>query len=162
MRNMLDTAITTVRRISTELRPLILDELGFQEAVAWHAKDFAKRSGLDITFNLAAAGLITGDEWPTAFFRIVQESLTNVARHAGATAVQIDLVVIADNLVLTVHDNGKGMKTAVKKDGIGLISMRERSNAIGAQFNIRSSIGSGTTIEVTMALNTPTGIGSSA
>lgn len=161
MRGMLDTAITTVRRISTELRPLILDELGFQEAVTWHANEFAKRSGLDITVNLAAAGLITGDEWPTAFFRIVQESLTNVARHAGATTVQIDLKVAADNLVLSVHDNGIGMKTAVKKDGIGLVSMRERANAIGAQFNISSSVGAGTTVEVTIALNTQTEPGNS-
>ncbi len=87
MRQLLDTAIASVRRIATDLRPLILDDLGFGEAVAWQTAEFAKRSGLDVQLDLQAQALVRDDVLATALFRIVQESLTNVVRHAGATSV---------------------------------------------------------------------------
>jgi len=155
MRHQLDTAIASVRRISTELRPLILDDLGFGEAISWQTLEFAKRSDLEVTLNLQAAEDVQGDELATALFRIVQESLTNVARHANATQVKIDLIAEGDKLVLTINDNGQGIQDNAKQGGIGLVSMRERANSIGAQFNIISSPGLGTTIEVTIPLNVP-------
>ncbi|WP_296449413.1 histidine kinase [Rhodoferax sp. UBA5149] len=155
MRYLLDTAITSVRRISTELRPLILDDLGFGEALSWQTLEFAKRSALEVTLNLQAANDVQGDELATALFRIVQESLTNVARHANATKVKIDLVLEGGKLVLTVNDDGQGIQDNAKKGGIGLVSMRERANSIGAQFNIISGPGAGTTIEVTIPINVP-------
>ncbi|MDO8311659.1 MAG: sensor histidine kinase, partial [Sideroxyarcus sp.] len=153
MRSLLDTAIASVRRISTELRPLILDDLGFGEAVSWQTLDFAKRSALEVTLNLPAAGLVQGDSLATALFRIVQESLTNVARHANATCVKIDLVTAGDKLILTIADNGQGIQDAARQGSIGLVSMRERAISIGAQFNIKSAPGAGTVVEVTLALN---------
>lgn len=155
MRYQLDAAIASVRRISTELRPLILDDLGFSEAISWHTREFTKRSALEVTLNLLGAEHVRDHELATALFRIVQESLTNVARHANATQVRIDLIVSADQLVLTIHDNGQGFQDNAKQGGIGLVSMRERAISIGAQFSISSRLGMGTTIQVVIALNAP-------
>jgi PAS domain S-box-containing protein len=153
MRHMLDTAIASVRRIATELRPLILDDLGFGEAVAWQTAEFAKRSGLDIKLDLQAQALVKDDVLATALFRIVQESLTNVVRHAGATSVQVRLAHDESSLVLTVTDNGSGIAAAPRAgSGIGLVSMRERATALGGQLSIAGVPGVGTTIEVTLPL----------
>ena len=156
MRYLLDAAITSVRRISTELRPRILDDLGFGEAIAAQTLEFTKRSALNVTLNMPATEEVQGDARATALFRIVQESLTNVARHANATQVSIDLVTEAGNLVLSIHDNGQGIQDTARQDGIGLVSMRERAISIGAQFSITSSTGHGTTIEVRLALKETT------
>jgi signal transduction histidine kinase len=151
MRQMLDAAISSVRRISTELRPPILDDLGFGEAVAWQAGEFGKRSGLQITLDLAAADQVADDALATALFRIVQESLTNIARHANATRVQISLFELDDSLVLTVRDDGRGMADGHRTGrGIGLISMRERATALGGHLQVVSNPGLGTTVEVTV------------
>lgn len=156
MRYLLDAAITSVRRISTELRPRILDDLGFGEAIAAQTLEFTKRSALHVTLNLPASEEVQGDEQATALFRIVQESLTNVARHANATQVSIDLITDAGKLVLSIHDNGQGIQDTARQDGIGLVSMRERAISIGAQFSISSSPDMGTTIEVRLALKETT------
>ena len=154
MRYLLDAAIASVRRISTELRPLILDDLGFSEAICWQTQEFTKRSALNVELKLSAAEHVQGNALATALFRIVQESLTNIARHANATQVKIDLIANADKLVLTINDNGSGFQDNAKQGGIGLVSMRERAISIGAQFNIHSTLGIGTTIEVALALST--------
>jgi signal transduction histidine kinase len=156
MRQLLDTAIASVRRIATDLRPPILDDLGFGEAVKWQTAEFAKRSGLDISLDLQAQALVEDDLVATALFRIVQESLTNVARHAGATQVKVSLTADESNLLLTVSDNGTGIDAvAGKGNGIGLVSMRERATALGGKFNIAGVPGSGTTIAVTLPLTRP-------
>lgn len=150
MRSLLDEAIVSVRRISTELRPLILDDLSFGEALTWQTTEFTKRSNLEVSLNLSAADKVQGDNLATAMFRIVQESLTNVARHANATKVSIELVANASSLVLTIKDNGNGFQDTGRQGGIGLVSMRERATSVGATFNIINNpvAGTGTTIEV--------------
>ncbi|MDF2466788.1 MAG: sensor protein [Ramlibacter sp.] len=156
MRQLLDTAIASVRRIATDLRPPILDDLGFGEAVKWQTAEFAKRSGLDIALDLQAQALVEDDLVATALFRIVQESLTNVARHAGATQVKVSLTADESDLLLTVSDNGAGIAAVARTgNGIGLVSMRERATALGGKFNIAGVPGTGTTIEVTLPLNRP-------
>jgi len=156
MRQLLDTAIASVRRIATDLRPLILDDLGFGEAVAWQTAEFAKRSGLDITLELEAQALVKDDVLATALFRIVQESLTNVVRHAGATRVKVSLTSAGSELLLTVRDDGAGIAAGGRTGiGIGLVSMRERATALGGKFNIVGVPGNGTTIEVTLPLGRP-------
>jgi PAS domain S-box-containing protein len=153
IRYLLDAAITSVRRISTELRPRILDDLGFTEALRAQIFEFTKHSELNVSLNLSAAQDVYGDAQATALFRIVQEALTNVARHANATQVNIDLMTEHDHLVLRVHDNGQGMQEGVRPGRIGVVSMRERAISIGAQFSISSSAGVGTTIEVEIPLS---------
>jgi PAS domain S-box-containing protein len=155
MRKSLDTALASVRRISTELRPLILDDLGFTEAVTWQVEEFGKRTGIETTLDLIYAPHVRNDAVASGLFRIVQESLTNVTRHAQATRVGVCIVSEHDNLVLTVQDNGKGMSDARRRgDGIGLVSMRERAIALGATFTIHSSPGEGCTIVITLPLHT--------
>jgi len=155
MRHLLDAAIASVRRISTELRPPILDDLGFGEAVSWMASEFSKRSSLTVGLNMPVAEQVKGEALTTALYRIVQESLTNVVRHAGATHVQIELVASENKMVLTVRDNGKGMSDSAKTGGIGLVSMRERAHSIEAQFSISSVFGKGTTVEVRFPISQP-------
>jgi PAS domain S-box-containing protein len=156
MRHLLDTAISSVRRIAADLRPLILGDLGFGEAVTWQTAEFAKRSGLVIDVDLPGAVHVHDDARATALFRIVQESLTNIARHAGASEVQIRLTVEDEQLVLTVRDDGSGIaESHGRSSGIGLVSMRERATALGGQLRIASIPGRGTTIEVTLPLEAP-------
>ncbi len=160
MRHQLDDAIAAVRRISTELRPLILDDLGFGEAVVWQAGVLSKRTGLEIDLDLSAAALVKNDVLATALFRVVQESLTNIVRHANAEQVEIRLAAEGDDLLLTVRDNGMGIATGAIKGGIGLVSMRERATALGGQFNISSVPGDGTVIEVRVSNPAPIATGS--
>jgi len=148
MRHLLDETIASVRRLSTELRPLILDDQGLGEAVAWQAREVTKRSGLAIAVDMPAARLVHQDALATALFRIAQESMTNAVRHAHATQMTISLTADADALRLQVSDNGDGFDVDVKSPGIGVVSMRERAVAMGGQFSIVSAPGQGVVIAV--------------
>ncbi len=152
MRYQLDTAIASVRRIAAELRPRVLDDLDFAEALTWQTREFMRHSGLEVTLNLEAVALIRNNETATALFRIVQEALTNVVRHAQATQVHIGLRAQADQVVLTVQDNGVGFDSSLRKSGVGLVGMRERCSAIGGKFCITSQVGQGTRVEVSVPL----------
>ncbi|MBI2749106.1 MAG: PAS domain S-box protein [Burkholderiales bacterium] len=153
MRGQLDHALASVRRISTELRPLILDDLGFGEAVAWQTEEFGKRTGIECTLDITDAKVVTDDTIASGLFRIVQESLTNITRHAQATKVGICIIASTENLILTIQDNGKGITDADRRSaGIGLVSMRERTIALGGRFSINSIAGEGCTIEVHLPL----------
>jgi PAS domain S-box-containing protein len=155
MRHQLDGTIATVRRIATELRPRVLDDVGFGEAVAWQASEFARRSGIAVDVDFAAAACVTDDAIATALFRIVQESLTNVARHSGAARVRLRLRLDPTDsaLLLTVHDDGRGMSARKGQGGgIGLLSMRERALALGGTLRVVSQPERGTRIEVTVPL----------
>jgi two-component system sensor histidine kinase UhpB len=124
--------------------------------VAWQAAEVTKRSGLEIRLHLEAAALVRNSDLATALFRIVQESLTNCVRHAQASSVDISLVADDKELVLTIRDDGKGFANEGRQGGgIGLVSMRERADALGGQLDIRSSPGEGTIIEVKISLNSP-------
>jgi signal transduction histidine kinase len=153
MRHLLDAAIAGVRRISTELRPPMLDDLGFGAAVSWQANEFAKRTGIEVDVDIDEAK-IGNDLVSTAFFRIVQESLTNVARHSGATRVDIRLAAVGGTLALTIQDNGRGMTADVRRGGgLGLIGIRERATGLGGSLSIASYPGAGTTVEVKVPLH---------
>lgn len=156
MKRMLDVAITSVRRISTDLRPLILDDLGFAEAVEWHVSEVSKRCDLDIVLDLPAHEMVGDDARATALFRIVQESLTNILRHANARHVDISLSSDGDSLCLQIRDDGIGMPEKIRAGGIGLVSMRERVKALGGEFTIKparpSETHPGVQIEVKLPL----------
>jgi PAS domain S-box-containing protein len=156
MKQMLDVAIASVRRISTDLRPLILDDLGFAEAVEWHATEVAKRSNLKIELELSAHECVKDDVLATALFRIVQEALNNVLRHSAAKHVLISLTREAEFLCLRIQDDGKGMPEKIRKGGIGLVSMRERVTSLGGEFKLidglKEGAKSGLMIEVKLPL----------
>jgi signal transduction histidine kinase len=155
MKQQLDDAISSVRRISTELRPIILDDLGFSEAVKWLVAEFTKRTQIPVELDLKAEICVSNLELATALFRIVQESLTNVTRHAEATQVQIVLEKTDEHLILIVSDNGIGLPSDLKSCGFGLVGMRERAKALGAKFTISNNRLKGVNICVEFDLDSP-------
>ncbi|TAM59518.1 MAG: PAS domain-containing sensor histidine kinase [Rhodanobacter sp.] len=155
MRCMLDGAIVSVRRISTELRPRILDDLDLGEAISWQVEELGKRGNMQVVCNLPAAPLVKGGAMATALFRIVQEALTNAARHAETDWVEVGLVRESDDLILSIRDSGKGFVHDRHGSGIGLVGMRERATALGGKFTIVSEPGQGTTIQVRVPFAVP-------
>jgi PAS domain S-box-containing protein len=147
---LLDETIQSVRRLATELRPGILDNLGLEAAVEWAAEDFEARTGTRVHVGLPAERLATDPERATALFRILQETLTNVARHASATRVDVRLASAGGSLILEMHDNGIGMSEVHLSSvaSLGIMGMRERARLLGGEVTIRSASGQGTTVTV--------------
>ncbi|TMK13185.1 MAG: sensor histidine kinase, partial [Actinobacteria bacterium] len=147
---MVDETIHNVRRISSELRPAILDDLGLVDALEWHAEEFEKRTGIKCTVKAARRRIEAGPDLGIALFRICQEALTNVARHARATAARIVLARNRGHVVLEVHDNGAGIPPAVLTGAksLGLLGMRERTRAFDGELVIRGAPGEGTVVRV--------------
>jgi signal transduction histidine kinase len=159
-----DVAITTVQRIATELRPVILDSLGLSAAVEWQAEDFSRRTGIACHARTPGPALTLDRERATALFRILQESLTNIARHAFASQVDIQLSAMEDHVTLVVRDNGHGIAAAQLADplSIGLTGMRERAQAFGGTAEIAPAGAGGTVVAVRLPLNPPAGAPTSA
>ncbi len=154
MMHTVDTAIACVQKIATELRPVVLDSLGLCAAVEWQAREFQSRTGIQCQAEVPADERVKDRDTATAVFRIVQEALTNVARHSKATQVRIRLRIETGRVLLRVSDNGCGMSQESIHDpmSIGLAGMRERAQLLGGQFDIRSRPESGTTIAVRIPL----------
>ncbi len=145
-----DSAIVTVQKIAAELRPVVLDSLGLAAAIEWQAEEFQKRTGIQCDAIVTEEELELEREGATSIFRIVQESLTNVIRHAAATKVEIILELEAGQLRLVVQDNGVGFDETKLKDpySLGLLGMRERVSMLDGRFEIRGQRGKGTQISV--------------
>lgn len=150
MREQIDVAIDSVRRISSELRPPVLDRLGLAAALDWLARDCEAKGGPAILLD------VTGLEEPlealvsTTVFRVVQEALTNVVRHADATQVTVHLAQSGGTLALTIHDDGKGIDPAAAEGprSLGILGMRERVRLLGGTFGVEGAPGEGTTVKV--------------
>jgi PAS domain S-box-containing protein len=145
---LIDEAIQSVRKISTELRPGMLDDLGLLAAVEWATEDFAARTKTKCALELSEEELAVGPEVATALFRILQEALTNIARHAEATEFGVRLAQDDGGLRLEVQDNGKGFDESQVSpvESLGILGMRERAALLGGRLAIRSSPGKGTTV----------------
>jgi signal transduction histidine kinase len=147
MSDHVDATIHTVRRIATDLRPGVLDNLGLAAAIEWQTADFQERTGIpcdvkiDVKTNL-------DPELSTMCFRIFQETLTNILRHAKATLVEVSLVTVGHELILTVRDNGRGIseEEVIHAQSIGLIGMRERVAQAGGQVLFIGVPSRGTTV----------------
>lgn len=150
VKKLIDSTIAAVRRISSDLRPLVLDDLGFSAAAHWYIDQFSARSAIDVSVELPESDPIHGGSVATALFRILQESLTNIARHAEATSVAVTLKQIDHQWRLSIRDDGKGFDemTLRHRRGIGLIGMRERVQMLGGTFRLESVPRQGTLIEV--------------
>ncbi len=151
---MLTEMIQSIRRISTQLRPSILDDLGLIEALRWQVRDFQKRTGIPVEFDCSEEILKLEPSVTTGLFRIFQESLTNVARHSEATAVLARLFVEDGRLILTIMDNGEGFDTAAakKKKTLGLLGMKERMLMMKGTYDIDSQPGKGTQLRFSVPL----------
>ena len=158
MSEITDIAIHSVQKIATELRPAVLDSLGLCAAIEWQSKDFQARTGIVCQVFVPPEDPPISRDAMTAIFRILQESLTNVLRHAGASRVDILLKQEDNHLVFTVQDNGCGIPpdTVTHPESIGLTGMRERAMLLGGEFSIRGRLpeqegGGGTVIEVQLS-----------
>jgi PAS domain S-box-containing protein len=145
---LIDETVKTVRRISSELRPGILDDLGLTAALEWQGHDFEKRTGIRSEFHTDLHDFYPERNLSTNIFRVYQEALTNVARHAGATKIETTLEEKEGCIILVIKDNGTGfdMEQAKNKKSLGLIGMRERALLFQGELAVKSERGKGTVI----------------
>jgi two-component system, NarL family, sensor histidine kinase UhpB len=149
LRELTDTTIATMARIAIELRPIILDDLGLAVAAEWLVERVAKQAGLDSTLRFGLGVEPASHEIGITVFRILQEALTNVVRHAGASRVSVALSEIEGNIVLEVEDDGRGFASSARGrriPALGLLGMKERAVAVGGDVAIDSAAGRGTRV----------------
>jgi PAS domain S-box-containing protein len=146
--------IRTVRKIATDLRPGILDELGVVAAIRWMTKNFQKRTRISCKVVVRGVDNISDSKCSTAVFRIVQEALTNVMRHAAASQVEVSLERMGDTLTVAVCDNGIGIKEGriIDSGSLGLIGIRERVLMLGGEVQITGKPGEGTLVRVILPM----------
>jgi signal transduction histidine kinase len=140
MIELIDQTVLSVRRISSDLRPAMLDDLGLVAALQWMSRDFQERSGIKITFNTNSQDYLFKPEVATELYRIFQEALINVVRHSGATEVKSSLTLTGEKIYLSLSDNGKGFdpEKVKNKKALGLIGMRERAAMIHGTLEVHS------------------------
>ena len=150
----IDQTLNAVRRIATALRPSVLDQLGLAAALEWQGQEFRARTGIEVVMELSVDGAELSDDLGSSAFRILQESLTNVARHAHAKHVTIRLEQTPALLTLEVSDNGLGCTSGCieAKGSLGLLGMRERALACGGELTIRGQRNRGTTVRLRVPL----------
>jgi len=155
MSDLIDSTIKTVQKISAELRPRLLDDLGLVPAIEWYTEDFKERTKIDCHADLDFDGLELDPDCSTAIFRIFQEALTNIARHAEATKINIRLKRANGNLEIQISDNGKGIKEAeiYSPNSLGLIGMRERIRPFNGELRLYTPKTGGTTLSVSLPVN---------
>jgi signal transduction histidine kinase len=153
---LIEATTQSVKRISSDLRPGILDHLGLTAAIEWQAGEFEKRTGISCTCVFEPEEIALDKDRTTTVFRVFQETLTNIARHAQATEVSVHLSVQTDGLMLHVEDNGVGIseKQIADPKSLGLIGIRERVNYWGGLLTIDGIRDKGTTITVWIPLDT--------
>ena len=149
-----DTTIQLVRKISTKLRPGVLDDLGLLAAIEWQTQDFRDRTGIKCEFNSSVEDVELDRDRSTEVFRIFQETLINVVRHAKATRIIVNVDEDAGNLILRVKDNGRGITESEISNpkSLGLLGMRERALLFGGEVKISGIPGEGTTVTVILPL----------
>jgi signal transduction histidine kinase len=145
----IDRIINSVRRIASGLRPEVLDEIGLSAAIEWQAREFQRRTGVRCLVDISQGFADPDKERSTALFRIFQELLTNVARHANATRVTVQLTEM-DSLQLKVEDNGRGIQEQEFESprSLGFLGLRERVLAFGGSIEVKGQEGKGTSVSV--------------
>ena len=153
MRQHLDRALQTLRAVITELRPEALDRLGLVAALEWQAETFARKAGLRCRFTATGDTVDFDRGRASSVFRAFQEMLTNVARHAAASRVDVTVTYDRDVFVIAVRDNGRGFEpAAAPASAFGLLGMRERALLLGGEIEITTALGRGTTVVLKVPL----------
>jgi len=152
MAKAIDATVQAVRRISSELRPRLLDDLGLSAALEWQAREFEQRAGVACRIRSEPDDIVLDSARSTALFRIFQETLTNVARHARASHVNVVLTHFGETVEMTVTDDGRGIRAEEVSDGrsLGIVGMRERVRSLGGQLDIAGRRGRGTCVRVSL------------
>ncbi|PWT76963.1 MAG: histidine kinase [Proteobacteria bacterium] len=159
MIGLLDATMATTRRISADLRPLVLDDLGLAAAAEWVLQSLAQRAGIDYGLAIDPACAALGEPFASALFRVMQESLTNVVRHAGATRVDVRLTRSGDEALLIIQDDGIGIEPGApaKVGSFGLRGIQERVLLLGGKLSIAGKPNRGTTVSARIPLAAATG-----
>ena len=154
MSALIDSTIQTVQRISAELRPGLLDDIGLLAAVEWQAEEFQKRTDISCDLSVSSQDITVDQDRSTAVFRIFQETLTNITRHAHASQVKVSLVKKDNTLELKVKDNGRGIIEEKISDpkSLGLMGIQERVHSLDGKIHIRGIPNKGTTVTVSIPL----------
>jgi signal transduction histidine kinase len=154
METMLKGTVAATRRIASDLRPLMLDDLGLVPALEWLVQNMSQRAGIACDFTIDDPGLVLPPAHSTAIFRIVQEALTNIAKHAGATRAEVAVRQHEESVRITIHDDGVGFATddPRKPSSYGLLGLRERATLLRGTATIRSEPGAGTAIAIELPL----------
>lgn len=150
MKGIVDTTVTAVRRIAADLRPVVLDDLGLVAATENLLHDFSQRAGVVVSHDLDAGADDFGEPLATSLYRMMQEALTNVARHAAATEVRVTLSRENDDLVVRVRDNGRGFdpEAAARRKSYGVLGIRERAQTLGGRAHVGRHEAGGTIVEI--------------
>ena len=156
-KSLIESSLNQIRRLAHELRPSLLDDLGLTSAVRWYVNQFQRRLGLDLEFTASGDQQRIAREVEIVVYRIIQEACTNIAKHADATRVAIQLDFSPDQLSVTIEDNGKGFLIPTHENnnkpteqGFGLLGMQERAHTIGGSLDIESAPGRGTKIRLSL------------
>jgi signal transduction histidine kinase len=151
---LVDMTMQTLKRIYMDLRPGMLDHLGLTVAIGWQAEDFQKRTGIPCKVTLDPEDIALDPDLSTTVFRIFQEALTNILRHAEATRISVRLKATGEQLELVVKDNGKGIteEQLTKPDSFGILGIKERVYHWGGDVKIAGKKGKGTTVTVHLPL----------
>ena len=155
MRRLIDQTFAAARRVAADLRPTVLDVLGLPAAVQWLVETFRQHNPLEIRLRIEPQEFSVEEPYATVAFRVLQEALTNIARHSAAKHLQVELARHEEQLHLRVSDDGCGFDpdAAVRADAFGLLGMRERAGMVGGSLQITSAPGCGTTVALSIALD---------
>jgi signal transduction histidine kinase len=157
-KRLVDQTLEQIRELSFRLRPAMLDDLGLTPALQWYIRQYAQRVNLDVQLDISDLEERLPSHVETALYRICQEALTNVTRHAQASTVQVRLQRSGATVIAHIEDDGQGFDVKhvfngdVPKHGIGLLGMRERVALLGGSFNIQSELGHGTQLTIEIPL----------
>ena len=157
-RELAETALAEVRQLSHVLRPQMLDELGLEPTLRWLARTFQKRTGIEVEVAFAGSATHRRPDLETLVYRLVQEALTNVARHSGARAATVTLSREPERLVVRIEDRGEGFRpeellsASDEERGFGIRAMKDRVESMNGRFTLRSAPGSGTLVEADLPL----------
>jgi two-component system sensor histidine kinase UhpB len=159
LRALVAGAIEQIRRLALNLRPPTLDQLGLASALRSLTLTFSDSTHLPVRLSLPEDAIRLSPTRAIAVYRVVQEALTNIARHAGASAIEVDVAIAGNMLIVDVHDDGRGfVPDAIMRhrtstgQGVGLFGMEERARLVGGQLTISSALGKGTTVQITLPL----------
>jgi signal transduction histidine kinase len=157
-RQLVDTMVRTVRDLALGLRPSMLDDLGLQAAVEWQARDFTRRYDLPVIVKVIGDMTALPDPYRTCLYRVVQEALTNCARHANASCLRISIERQLHDIELQIVDDGLGFDVSRRRCGFGLHGVEERVKELGGETHIRSVKGAGTTLRIVLPTGATPGV----